>query len=258
VQPEVRTPAFVLHTRPYGESDRIATLLTEQHGKVTGIAKGARNSRRRFAATLEPFVRIVAVFHQRTTSELVFLVRCEFVGAWRTFTRDLDRFSAGSYVLGLTDRMVLGRESGRETYRLVEEALALLDAGAPCEPVLRGFELRLLAASGYAPALDHCRGCGASVEDSRSWYLALERGGLFCRPCVRPHDRVRPVATATIREMARLAGGSLAAAVRDTPDTTLGEVAGVAEQLLSTVTSGPVPARGFLARARVDYPGTVR
>src|SRR5213076_1609929 len=123
-----------------GESDRIVTLITETQGKLTGIAKGAKNSRRRFAGTLEPFVHIRAVFRQRTSSDLVFLVRCEHLANLRSFTRDLDRFAAGSYVLELTDRMVHGRESGEEVYRLVEEALGLLDAGAACEPVLRAFE----------------------------------------------------------------------------------------------------------------------
>src|SRR5438067_9627088 len=88
---ELATSALVLRTRPYGESDRIVTLITEQHGKLVGIAKGAKNSRRRFAGTLEPFVRIRVVFRQRA-SELVFLLRCELVGVLRAFTRDLDRF----------------------------------------------------------------------------------------------------------------------------------------------------------------------
>jgi DNA repair protein RecO len=43
VHRELSTPAFVLHARAYGESDRIVTLLTEQHGKLAGIAKGAKN-----------------------------------------------------------------------------------------------------------------------------------------------------------------------------------------------------------------------
>ena len=62
---EVATPGFVLHARPYGESDRIVTFITEKHGKLTGIAKGARNSRRRFGGTLEPFVHVRVVFQQR-------------------------------------------------------------------------------------------------------------------------------------------------------------------------------------------------
>src|SRR6202030_1142492 len=45
---EEATPAIVLRTRDYMESDRIVTLLTEQAGKLGGIAKGAKASRRRF------------------------------------------------------------------------------------------------------------------------------------------------------------------------------------------------------------------
>jgi DNA repair protein RecO len=101
VHREIATPAFVLHTRSFGESDRIVILITEQHGKVAGIAKGAKNSRRRFAGTLEPFVHVRAVFRQRPASDLVFLLRCELLGVFRAFTRDLDRFAAGSYVLEL-------------------------------------------------------------------------------------------------------------------------------------------------------------
>jgi len=254
---ELATSALVLRTRPYGESDRIVTLITEQHGKVTGIAKGAKNSRRRFAGTLEPFVLIRAVFRQRATSDLVFLLRCELVGTLRAFTRDLDLFAAGSYVLELTDRMVFGRESGREIYGLGLDALTLLDAGAPTDAVLRAFELHLLAASGYAPALDRCRACGRAADGEDPRYLALERGGLVCRRCVRAGEPVRPVAAATARELARLARSPLAAAA-GTDAAILREAAAVTAQLIAAVTSGPVYSLGLLERTRVDSPAGVR
>src|SRR5204862_360103 len=151
------------------------------HGRSTGLLAGPENSRRRFAGSLEPLLLIRAVFGQRPTSDLVFLLRCELEGTLRAFTRDLDCFAAGSYVLELTDRMVFGRESGHEVYRLALDALTLLDAGAPADPVLRAFELHLLAASGYAPALDRCRACGRAAEREDPRYLTLERGGLVCR-----------------------------------------------------------------------------
>ena len=34
------TAAIVLRTWPFGESDKIVSFLTENHGKLTGIAKG--------------------------------------------------------------------------------------------------------------------------------------------------------------------------------------------------------------------------
>ena len=179
---EIATPAFVLRARPYGESDRIVTFITEQHGKVTGIGKGAKNSKRRFAGTLEPFVHVRVVFRQRSASDLVFLVRCELIEALRGLTLDIDRFAAGSYVLDLTDRMVLGRESGSEVYGLVREALTLLAGGASPDPLLRAVEMHLLRASGYAPVFDRCRGCGTPADTVL--FLVVERGGLVCRRCV--------------------------------------------------------------------------
>lgn len=243
---EIATPAFVLRARPYGESDRIVTFITEQHGKVTGIGKGAKNSKRRFAGTLEPFVHVRVVFRQRSASDLVFLVRCELIEALRGLTLDIDRFAAGSYVLDLTDRMVLGRESGSEVYGLVREALTLLAGGAPPDPLLRAVEMHLLRASGYAPVFDRCRGCGTPADTAL--FLVVERGGLVCRRCVPAHQPVRPVGVETAALLTRLATEPLAQAA---PARGLEDAARVTEELLASVTSGPVRSRAFLARTRV-------
>ena len=154
--------------------------------------------------------------------------------------------------------MVFGRESGREVYGLGLDALTLLDAGAPADPVLRAFELHLLAASGYAPALDRCRACGRAAEREDPRYLTLERGGLVCRRCVRVDEPVRPVAAATARELARLARSPLAEAAAGTDATILREAAAITAQLVAAVTSGPVHSLGLLGRTRVDSPEGVR
>jgi len=39
-------PAIILHARPYGEADAIATVLTEAHGAHRGLARGAQSRTR--------------------------------------------------------------------------------------------------------------------------------------------------------------------------------------------------------------------
>jgi DNA repair protein RecO (recombination protein O) len=253
---ELASHAYLLRTRPYGELDVIATLITETHGKITGIAKAAKHSRRRFGGTLQPFVNIRAVFQQRPHADLVFLVRCELLHPLRTFSEDLDRFAAGSYVLDLTDRMTVGRDSGQEVYQLLHEALRLLDQGARVEPILRAFELHLLAASGYEPALDRCRGCGTHLAENDTAFLVIERGGLACRRCIPPGEVVRPFAAQTARVLMALATRPLAEAAD--AGAIPSEARTVAEYLLATVTSGPVRSRAFLTQTRVDSPSSVR
>jgi DNA repair protein RecO (recombination protein O) len=253
VSHEIATPGFVLRTRPYGESDLIVTFITEQHGKLTGIGKGAKNSKRRFPGTLQPFLHVRVVFRQRPTSDLAFLLRCELIEALCGITTDVDRFAAASYVLDLTDRMVLGRESGAEVYTLVRDALALLAAGAPPEPLLRALEIHLLCASGWAPVFDRCRGCGAPADTAL--FLAVDRGGLLCRRCVPVGEPVRPVGAEAAALLTRLAAAPLAQA---SAGRGLEEAARITEELLTAVTSGPVRSRAFLARTRVDSPTTLR
>ncbi len=253
VPDEIATPAFVLRSRPYGESDLIVTFITEQHGKLTGIGKGAKNSKRRFPGTLQPFLHVRVVFRQRVTSDLAFLLRCELIEALRGITTDVDRFAAASYVLDLTDRMVVGRESGAEVYVLVRDALGLLAAGASPDPLLRALEMHLLCVSGWAPVFDRCRGCGAAADTAL--FLTVERGGVLCRRCVPVGEPVRPVGVETAALLTRLAAEPLA---RATDARGLEEAARVTEELLAAVTSGPVRSRAFLTRARVDSPTTLR
>jgi hypothetical protein len=60
----LKTEAIVLRSIRYGEADRILHLYTPDHGRVSAIAKGARRSRSRFGARLEPFFHVRAVLHQ--------------------------------------------------------------------------------------------------------------------------------------------------------------------------------------------------
>jgi DNA repair protein RecO (recombination protein O) len=256
VSREVHTAAFVLRTRPHGESDRLVTLLTEEQGKLTGIAKGAKNSRRRFAGTLEPFVHVRAVFQPRPHSDLVFLHRCELLGALPGFTADLARYAAGSYLLELADRMVLGRESGSDVYHLLRDALGDIDRDGASDAVLATFELRLLAASGYEPSFAACRGCGRPADGTPTMYLLAERGGFLCRPCVPPGEIVRPVSGAAARRLTALAAASFADARREPSPTA--EMRAVTEALLLRVTNGPLRSRAFLGLGCVDSPTPLR
>jgi len=100
------TPAIVLRTRDYLESDRIATLLTEHAGKVGGIAKGAKASRRRFERRLEPFSHVMLYFRRRPHGQLVFITRAEAAGLQPyRLEDDLGRLALGSYMLELAEAL---------------------------------------------------------------------------------------------------------------------------------------------------------
>lgn len=182
---EERTAAIVLRSRPHGESDKIVTFLTRDWGKVTGIAKGAKRSRRRFVNVLEPFTHVQLRFRPGRTEDLAFIFGCDLIRSFRSPSRDLQRFALASYIVELVDVMIAGREAGQEIYTLLLQSLTVLEEHPFLPPLfLPAFELLLLTHVGYEPHLATCQQCGARMTgDETPLMFSPSLGGLLCPRC---------------------------------------------------------------------------
>lgn len=216
--------AIVIRWRAYGESDKIATFLTEDFGKLTGIAKGAKNSRRRFANSLEPLARVRVHFRQKPTANLAFLESCELLTSTQAFS-DPSRFAYASYVAELADQFTPDDDPVPGLYALLDEALAELERGPATTSFLRGFELQLLTRAGFEPQLDHCTRCGRSWRADEPGHLSFSHGTVTCAACHGNEDAGMSVATALLARMAELKALPLAAC-RERPFGALARDAG--------------------------------
>ena len=122
---EETTPAIVLRARDYAESDRIVTLLTRDHGKLAGIAKGAKASRHRFERKLEPFSHVMLHFRRRPHGQLVFITRAEAAElAQYPIDEDLGRIALGSYMLELSDALTAPEGEAAQAYGILDRRAA--------------------------------------------------------------------------------------------------------------------------------------
>src|SRR5260370_7651456 len=69
--------AIVLRTYPLRESDLLVTLFTRLEGKVRGVARAAKKSRRRFGGALEPLTYIKVAYEDRERQDLARLHSCD-------------------------------------------------------------------------------------------------------------------------------------------------------------------------------------
>ncbi|MGH7965972.1 MAG: DNA repair protein RecO [Candidatus Binatia bacterium] len=182
---EERTVAIVLRSRPHGESDKIVTFLTRDWGKVSGIAKGAKRSRRRFVNVLESFTHVQLRFRPGRTEELAFIFGCDLIRSFRSPSRDLHRFALASYIVELIDVMIAGREAGQEAYTLLLQSLTVLEEHVMLSPLfLPAFELLLLAHAGYEPHLATCQQCAVHMTGEETpLVFSPSLGGLLCPRC---------------------------------------------------------------------------
>src|SRR5689334_25183918 len=94
--------ALILRTYALGESDRIVVFLTRDRGKKRGVAKNARQSRRRFGGALEPMTYGRVSYVERERRDLVLLEYVEPTTSPLTST-DGDALGYVSYFAELID-----------------------------------------------------------------------------------------------------------------------------------------------------------
>jgi DNA repair protein RecO (recombination protein O) len=202
--PESRSSlAIVLRWRAYGESDKIATLLTEDFGKLTGIGKGAKNSRRRFANSLEPLARVRVHFRQKPSANLAFLESCELRRSTAELS-DPSRFAYASYVAELADQLTWEDDPVPGLYALLDEALGELERGPATTAFLRGYEIQLLTRAGFEPQLDACTRCGRPWTADAAAHLSTSHGTVTCAACRSEEDAGVAVTPELMAQLAAL------------------------------------------------------
>ncbi len=181
------TDALILRTYKLGESDRIVVFLTRDRGKKRGVAKNARQSRRRFGGGLEPLTcgRVAYMEHERRE-----LVQLHYVEPTRSPMSAVSGEALGyvGYFAELIDEWAPEADPNETLFRLGSSMVEALAAGVPVEPLARYFEYWLLRLEGvYQLDPRASRGARAFLESAKS-----------CSPMALGEIRVSPGALGEI------------------------------------------------------------
>ena len=156
-----------------GESDRILRLLTPLEGRISVVARGARSSRRRFAAGSELGTR-VHVGRSRIGA-LRSVTSLERIDSPSRARAELERIGLLAYGCELCAALAPEGAGADKLYRLLVSWLALLEGEARPDDASRlGLEAKALTFAGLGPALVRCPRCGAEN---------LPEGFKFCGNC---------------------------------------------------------------------------
>ena len=170
--------AIVLRTYPLREADLLVTLFTRAEGKVRGVARSAKKSKRRFGGALEPLTVVRAFYDVRERHELARLDACEVLESPLSQEVSYPRAVALAHVGELLDELLPDQEANDAVFRLALAVLAQLRGSEIWMPVTY-FQLWITRLMGYLPDLSECIVCGRALNGSRAFYHALA-DGLMC------------------------------------------------------------------------------
>jgi len=170
--------AIVLRTYPLRESDLLVTLFTRSEGKVRGVARAAKKSKRRFGGALEPLTYVRAFYEDRESQDLARLDSCEVLESPLASEVSYPRAVALGHIAELLDELLPDREASDSVFRLALSVLSAIRGPEVWMPVTY-FELWMTRLMGYLPDLSECMTCGRRLNGSRAFFHALA-DGLMC------------------------------------------------------------------------------
>ena len=170
--------AIVLRTYPLREADLLVTLFTRLEGKVRGVARSAKKSKRRFGGALEPLTYVRASYEDRERQELARLDSCEVLESPLATEVSYPRAVALGHIAELLDELLPDREANDAIFRLAISVLGSLRGPHVWMPVTY-FELWITRLVGFLPEFSECLVCGRALNGHRAFFHALA-DGLMC------------------------------------------------------------------------------
>lgn len=253
--PAEKARARVIRSFPFGDSSAVVTLFTRELGKVRALAKGAWRPKGAFDGALDLLSSCQVVTLRKSSGGLDLLTEAWLERRFRVGS--LTAFHGGMHVAELLDALTAEADPQPELFDAADATLRLFSPAPPAPPppdgVVRAaiarFELRTLALTGEAPALDACAECRRPLDpDGRIAFGMLDGGGL-CDACRRGKRSVVSLSAGCARALLRLADSSGPVSPPALPDPLDGEVRAVLTTLLSH-TLGRRPRVAPLLRIR--------
>lgn len=169
---EALTPAFVLHSRKYGEHHLLVDMLTLSVGRISLIARGAATAKSSRRGMLQPFNALLIAWSGRgripTIKQMDHRSCC-------TLPQGKALFS-GFYLNELLMRLVHQNEPVPELFLSYERTVENLGSQHNLEASLRYFELELLQTLGYGVDLLHEGQSAIAVNTDSCYFYKLESG----------------------------------------------------------------------------------
>lgn len=194
----IKTKGFVTRCTTQGDSDRYITLLSEDLGRITVSAKGAKRSGSHLAAGTQPFVYGEFVLFRG--KQMYSLNSVEVQISFFELASDITIFTHAVHMADLAADSVTSPDGAKDIVHLLLLAFkALAKQTAQSDLITASFTLRLLQMEGTAPLVTKCAVCGTTKIDVITF--GFTEHGFLCESCAETRQDTTIVSIGTTKAM---------------------------------------------------------
>lgn len=195
----IETEGLILRSYSLAEADKIVIFLTQDHGLVRGVAKGAKRLKSKFGGGLEPFTIVNLAYFQKEERELVSIRGIELVKSFFDKATEPIFLQKFSYLADLLLEFAPPNDPNQRLYRMTKVCLeASNDDLEILESITLYFELWLLRLGGYLPDWESCSDCKRILERGEAATLQMNFQ-LICNYCRKTKNNL--IVTAKERDV---------------------------------------------------------
>ena len=130
------TRAIILRSVDYQESSKIITVLSQEHGKIALIARGARKPKSKLAGSIEVGNIIDAVYYYKSTRGVQSLTESSVAYASLSFRMDIEKAAILYAVLELAAQLVHDNEVNDQVFAFLNTFIQWLGEEEEVDPGL--------------------------------------------------------------------------------------------------------------------------
>ncbi|HET6675657.1 MAG TPA: DNA repair protein RecO [Nitrospiraceae bacterium] len=246
--PLLKTAAIVLHSRKWGEADRIITCYTRRFGKIRAIARGARRLKSRLGGSLEPFVLCELDLFEKPGDSLYRVSQVAMQEPFSRFRGDLTLMTAAARMVNLVAAIAAEGDADSRMFEALEQGLRHLLASSDPRLTVLLFQIRMLGLTGFKPQTEYCASCGRRRPETIPQFSPIA-GGLICMVCASHHPvgcvALSQGSVAFLQQALRLTPGLLSRLKAG--DQVRSEVETALEKYITAVAGRRLPAVDFIA-----------
>lgn len=205
--PRLTDNAICIRDLDWSESSQVVVLLTQQHGKVRGLAKGSRRNSPSAIARFSGGINLLSagqvVVTTKRATQLAAITEWDLRNDYYHLRTSLRAQWSAMYAADLVNAMLADEDPHPATYAALATLLnGLAEPGETAAALLR-FQWALLTDSGYRPELQRDVETGDALPKAKAYSFDPKLGGLTTRNAM--HDelwRVRANTVDTLRAIA--------------------------------------------------------
>ena len=168
----------VLRAKDAGSADRAFTLFTREYGKITVMAYGVRNSKKRQSGALQPFAHLDFFISKSKGADTA--EQWALKTSFQKLREDLKMMAYASFLSELVSELWPERDADSRVFDLILKVFYLMSGRNPRIAALAG-ALKLISFAGFEPDYYICVQCGQDII-SGSYFDHLS-GGAVCHSC---------------------------------------------------------------------------